>query len=207
MSRFGQALVKSRQNMETVLDRRQLETCVFYYLARGLQSGDVYVEGSQTYADYRQQLMPWRQCIPRLAAYCQALQIPDTAEGFVPHLKQRLREVTERVDTTFPDNTELTIDDSGKPHLKRQGAQPTPEDLETLSALLKECMPERHLLDVLKNVHHAIKYTRHFGPPSEPTRNSRTPFHATSGPSLAMPANSGPRKPLATRRNSLADKP
>jgi TnpA family transposase len=27
-------------------------------------------------------------------------------------------------------------------------------------------MPERHLLDVLKNVHHAIPYTRHFGPPS-----------------------------------------
>jgi hypothetical protein len=27
-------------------------------------------------------------------------------------------------------------------------------------------MPERHLLDVLKNVHHAIQYTRHFGPPS-----------------------------------------
>ena len=27
-------------------------------------------------------------------------------------------------------------------------------------------MPERHLLDVLKNVHHGIRYTRHFGPPS-----------------------------------------
>ena len=161
-----QTLVKSRQKMEPVLDRRQLETCVFYYLARGLQSGDIYVEGSQAYADYRRQLMPWRQCLPRLAAYCQALQIPDTAEGFVAHLKQRLREITERVDASFPDNTELTLDDSGKPHLKRLKAQPTPEDLETLSALLKERMPDRHLLDVLKNVHHAIKYTRHFGPPS-----------------------------------------
>jgi len=161
-----QALVTSRQTMHTVLDRRQLETCVFYYLARGLQSGDIYVEGSETYADYRQQLMPWRQCIPRLTAYCQALQIPDSASAFVTHLQQRLREVIERVDTSFPDNTELTIDDSGKPHLKRLKAQPPPEDFETLSALLKERMPERHLLDVLKNVHHAIQYTRHFGPPS-----------------------------------------
>jgi hypothetical protein len=39
-----QALVKSRQKMETVLDRRQLEVCVLHYLALGLQSGDVYVE-------------------------------------------------------------------------------------------------------------------------------------------------------------------
>ena len=82
------------------------------------------------------------------------------------HLQARLREVTERVDASFPDNTELTIDEAGKPHLKRLKAQPLPEELATLEALLKERMPERHLLDVLKNVHHEVKYTRHFGPPS-----------------------------------------
>jgi hypothetical protein len=48
-----QALVTSRQNLEKVLDRRQLEVCVFHYLARGIQSGDVYVEGSEAHADYR----------------------------------------------------------------------------------------------------------------------------------------------------------
>jgi hypothetical protein len=31
--------------------------------------------------------------------------------------------------------------------------QPIPEDLETLEALLKERMPERHLLDILKKSH------------------------------------------------------
>ena len=51
------------------------------------------------------------------------LQMPETAVSFVAHLQQRLREVTERLDTSFPDNTELTIDDSGKPHLKRLKAQ------------------------------------------------------------------------------------
>jgi len=161
-----QALLKSRQKMETVLDRRQLEVCVFHYLALGLQSGDVYVEGSQAYADYRQQLLPWSVCVSRLPAYCQALQIPERAASFVAHLQARLRAVTERVDASFPDNTELTIDAAGKPHLKRLTAQPLPAELATLEALLKERMPERHLLDVLKNVHHEIKYTRHFGPPS-----------------------------------------
>ena len=62
-----QALVKSRQKMETVLDRRQLEVCVFHYLALGLQSGDVYVEGSEAYADYRQQLLPWSACVSPFA--------------------------------------------------------------------------------------------------------------------------------------------
>jgi hypothetical protein len=114
-----QALVTSRQKMETVLDRRQLEVCVFHYLALGLQGGDVYVEESQEHADHRQQLLPQSECLRRLPAYCQALQIPDTAEGFVAHLKQRLLEITERVDISFPDNSELTIDEMGTPHLKR----------------------------------------------------------------------------------------
>jgi TnpA family transposase len=161
-----QALIKSRQKMETVLNRRQLEVCVFHYLAQGLQSGDVYVEGSEAYADYRQQLMPWPECVPRVPAYCQALQIPETANSFVVHLQQRLREVTERVDSSFPDNSELTLDETGTPHLKRLKAQPIPEELETLEALVKERMPERHLLDILKHVQDWVGYTRHFGPPS-----------------------------------------
>ena len=161
-----QALMKSRQNLETVLHRRQLEVCVFHYLAQGPQSGDVYVEGSDAYADYRKQLLPWPECVPRLPAYCQVLQMPETATSFVVHLQQRLREVTERVDSSFPDNSELTLDETGTPHLKRLKAQPIPEALETLEALLKERMPERHLLDILKNVQDWVGYTRHFGPPS-----------------------------------------
>jgi hypothetical protein len=125
-------LIKPRQKMETVLDRRQLEVCVFHYLVQGLQSGDVYVEGSEAYADYRQQLMPWPECVPRLPAYCQALQIPETAASFVAHLQERLREVTKRVDSSFPDNSELTLDETGTPHLKRLKAQPIPEELATL---------------------------------------------------------------------------
>ena len=171
-----QALIKSRQKMETVLDRRQLEVCVFHYLAQGLQSGDVYIEGSEAFADYRQQLIPWSACVLRLPAYCQALQIPETAESFVTHLKQRLREVTERVDTSFPDNAELTFDDTGTPHLKRLKAQPIPEELETLEALLKERMPERHLLDILKNVQDWVGYTRHFGPASGADRKLDDPI-------------------------------
>jgi hypothetical protein len=58
------------------------------------------------------------------------------------------------------------MDKDGTPHLKRLPAQPMPENLQKIEALLKDRMPERHLLDVLKNVQHWVGYTRHFGPPS-----------------------------------------
>lgn len=161
-----QALIRSRHNGETVLNRRHLEVCVFNYLDHGLRCGDVYVEGSAAHADYRQQLVPWQECAPRVLAYCQALQFASTAADFVAELRERLRDVAERVDATYPENTELTIDHEGTPHLKRLPASPVPEDLETIEALLKERLPERHLLDILKNVQHWVGYTRHFGPPS-----------------------------------------
>jgi hypothetical protein len=149
-----QALIRTRRTMQTVLHRRHLEVCVFQYLDHGLRCGDVYVEGSEAYADYRQQLLPWDACLPRLPAYCQALQFAPTAAGFVAELRERLRAVSHRVDATYPDNTALTIDQEGTPHLKRLHAQPVPEALHTLEAVLKERMPERHLLDILKHVHH-----------------------------------------------------
>ena len=100
-----QALIRTHRRLETVLRRRPLEVCVFSYLDAGLRCGDVYVEGSEAYADYRQQLLPWAECVPRLPAYCQALQFAPTATGFVAALRERLREVAQRVDAAYPANT------------------------------------------------------------------------------------------------------
>jgi TnpA family transposase len=161
-----QALIKTRHKMTLMLHRRHLEVCVFHYLDHGLRSGDVYVEGSEAYADYRQQLLPWSACVPRLPAYCQAVQLPATAGAFVTQLQARLREVAQQVDRAYPTQTTLTIDAEGVPHLKRLKARPAPAELATVEALLKARMPERHLLDVLRDVHYWAGYTRHFGPPS-----------------------------------------
>ena len=46
------------------LARRHLEACVFSCLARELKSGDLSVEGSDEYADYREQLLSWEESAP-----------------------------------------------------------------------------------------------------------------------------------------------
>jgi len=161
-----QALIRTRRQLETVLQRRPLEVCVFFYLDHGLRCGDIYIEGSDTYADYRQHLLSHEECVIRLPAYCQALQLPTTAADFVAALRTRLRKAAQQVDATYPANTALTIDAQGTPHLKRLPAHPLPDELAALETLLKARMPERHLLDVLKNVHAWVGYTHHFGPPS-----------------------------------------
>jgi Tn3 transposase DDE domain len=160
------ALVQTKHDRQTVLKRRELEVCTLSYLADGLRCGDLYVTGSEGFADDRQQLLPWEECQKRLAAYCSALQFPQDASAFVAHLQQELATVASRVDHSFPNNTELTLDSNGKPHLKCMKAFPIPEGFDEFKEIVHQRMPEHHLLDVLKNVEHWVNYTRHFTPPS-----------------------------------------
>jgi hypothetical protein len=89
--------------------RQHLETCVFSYVAEELKSGDLCVAGSEQYADYRDQLLSWEECEPKVAEYCQRLGLPMTADGFVEHLRSFLTEVAAEVDCTRPQNHELII--------------------------------------------------------------------------------------------------
>src|SRR6266568_2891465 len=106
--------------------RQHLETCVFSSLADELKSGDICVIGSEQFADYRDQLLPWEMCEPKVAAYCQQLSLPATAEGLVEHLRTWLTEVAAEVDRTRPANQELMINEKGEPSLKRLKAKAQP---------------------------------------------------------------------------------
>ena len=114
----------------------------------------------------RTQLLPWEECEARLARYCEDVELPTSGGELVVTLRRRLGELAAEVDKGFPDNSELTIDADGAPHLKRQRPKPLPADLQAFQEAVHARMPERHLLDVLKHVHHWVPYTRHFGPPS-----------------------------------------
>lgn len=149
-----------------IIDRRALEVCVFVHLADALLGGDLYVVGSERFADYRAQLLPWSACAPRVAAYCAAMGLPAEGAKAVEQLKAELEAVAAAVDAGFPDNSALSIDADGRPHLRQLPRAAPPEGLAAFEAVLRDRLPERHLLDVLKRAEHWSRFTRHFGPPS-----------------------------------------
>src|SRR5208283_3552469 len=71
--RWQSFVVAKRRSGPDAFNRRALEVCVFVHLADALQTGDLYVVGAETFADYRAQLLPWAECEARLPAYCAAL--------------------------------------------------------------------------------------------------------------------------------------
>lgn len=124
LSQRWSAFVHAKNRDAPALDRRALEVCVFTHIAEALQSGDLYVPGSGAYDDYRTQLLPWEECEARLARYCQDVDLPTSGGELVATLRRRLGRQATEVDNGFPDNSELTIDSDGTPHLKRQRPKP-----------------------------------------------------------------------------------
>jgi TnpA family transposase len=165
-SQRWRSFVTKRRSEPATVDRRALEVCVFVYLCDALQAGDLYVVGAEDFADYRAQLLPWSECEPRLAAYCKALGIPERGMDFAAGLKAELTTLAAEVDAGFATNSELTLDEDGTPHLKQLATSVQPKGLAEFEQEIRARMPERHLLDVLKNAEHWAGYTRHFGPPS-----------------------------------------
>ena len=165
-SQRWQHFVAKRGSGPGAYDRRALEMCVFVHLAGALETGDVYVEGAESFADYRGQLLPWAECESRLPAYCAALGIPERGGDFATALKSELAMLAAEVGAGLPDNAELSVDADGTPHLKQLAKAEQPPGLAEFEQELQARMSERHMLDILKYVEHWARFTRHFGPPS-----------------------------------------
>src|SRR2546429_5848115 len=75
-SEAWQHRIRVKRNKRTKLARRPLEVCIFVAIADELKAGDLAVEGSERFADYRAQLLPWGPGDPQVADYCQKIGLP-----------------------------------------------------------------------------------------------------------------------------------
>jgi len=149
------------------LNRRHFEACAFTYLAAELRTGDVAVRGSQAYANWAAQLLPWSDCEGLLGEFCAEAGLPSTARAFTDQLRTKLADQAAAVDGGYPENADLVIDPAtGQPSLKRRRARaPAPGAL-ALEEALKERMPERTLLEILARTAYWLEWWRRFGPAS-----------------------------------------
>lgn len=177
-------------------NRRYLEVCVFSHLASELRSGDLCVLGSESFADYRQQLLPWEECLARLPAYCEKVGLPSNAKDFVTTLKAQLEETAQQLDDKFPScRGDVSINDGGgEPVLRRVMARDIPPSAISLQTAITQRMPARHVLDIMANIEHWIQFTRHFGPMSGNEPKLKEPAERYLMTIFALGCNLGPNQ-------------
>src|SRR5690606_33371580 len=112
-----QKLIVKKEGKTRWFIRRYFEACVFICLANELKTTDLYVTGSDTYTDFRAQLLPWEACEPLVSEYCQNLNLAPEGKDAVIQLRQQLAEKANQLDQHYPKIKELVIDAKGVPTL------------------------------------------------------------------------------------------
>jgi TnpA family transposase len=145
------------------VDRRYFAMCVFTLIAEGLQSGDLVIEASEKFSDYRDQFVSDEEFHRAAAEYCRQAGLPAQGRDLVDHLRGQLGETIDKVDAGVPDNEYLSIE-NGEPILRRIERRPTPEKLSLIEQMIREQIPVVSLLDAMIDTEKWINWTRHFGP-------------------------------------------
>jgi hypothetical protein len=145
------------------VDRRYFEMCVFTSIAESLQSGDLVIEASEKFSDYRDQFISDAEFNKAAPEYCSQAGLPSKSNDFVDHLRKWLSDTARRVDAGFPENECLSIE-NGEPVVRKLDRRSRPDNLPLVSQMVREQMRPVNLLDVLIDTEKWLNWTRHFGP-------------------------------------------
>jgi len=158
--------LKRRKNRPKQINRRQFELCLFSQITQEFKSADLCVEGSEKYSDFRKQLISWEEFYKKLSRYSKLLALPVDVDKFILHLQSLLASESEKLDHSYPQDQEFSIDENGDLKLKRLKAKSKSEYLVEISQLISKRMPKRNILDILIDTQKILNWCRVFGPVS-----------------------------------------
>ncbi len=143
--------------------RRHFEIAVFSQILWDLKSGDLYVEGSDQYSDYREELISWEEYAQQVSAYGTLVGLPTDGQALVNYLRDWLHARITQTDDAFPTNQYLRFE-KGELILRPMEKQVDPEGLSALEQFLAERLKPISLLDVLTQTEQWLNWSRFFGP-------------------------------------------
>ena len=173
------------------VDRRYFEICLFSQVWLELKSGDLFIEGSEKFDDWRNQLIDLELLETSLETYCQQTGCPKTAEKFVESLKVWLKDTIQKVDATFPENGSVSIKD-GEPVIRKHTKREKPEGFAAVEKLIAQRMPEKNIIDVLSDTEHWLNWTLPFRPVSGYETRLRSPQRRYITTTFCYGCNLGP---------------
>ena len=157
------AIARDRRTGAIQINRRYFELCVFTQVAQELKSGDLFVVGSENYADFRDQLVSWEAYREEVAEYGRLVGIETDPPTLVGSLKAWLTGVASATDRAFPDNDQVRIE-NGELILRKSPKQSIPKGLERVASALDAHLPQTNILDVLIDTEKWLNLSRSFKP-------------------------------------------
>ena len=143
------------------LNRRYFEMCVFSQVMWELKSGDLYVEDSDAFADYRTQQISWAEYEANIDDFGRLVELPVEAKAFVAHVKNWLLDITHKTDRSFPNNQSVRLE-QGRPVITRPKKKVDSKKLAQIESLIDERIKPVNLLDILTDTELWLNWTQYF---------------------------------------------
>jgi TnpA family transposase len=143
------------------INRRHFEACVFYQIMWNLKSGDLFINNSDIYSDYREQLVNWDEYKENISLYGKQVELPVNTTDFIKLLKDQLDDAAKNADNSFPSNEYLKIE-KGEPVLSRLRKNVEPKNLKLIESLIADNLKPVSLIDILIDTEHWLNWTKHF---------------------------------------------
>ena len=128
---------KTKKSYPDSINRRYFEMCVFSQVMWELKSGDLYVEDSDAFADYRTQQVSWAEYEANIDEFGRLVDLPVESKAFVAHVKNWLLDITQTTDQSFPNNQSVRLE-QGRPVLKRPKKKVDSKKLAQIESLIEE---------------------------------------------------------------------
>ena len=199
-----QKMIIKQEGDKRYFNKLYLELCVFSHIAEELRSKDLFVVGADSYADYRDELMPLEECEGKVDDYCGKLNFPSDSAQFIKQLKNELKEKARCVDAAYPDTAELTIDKDGKPTLHKRGPKKRPSSAVWLEKMIKSRLKKRNLLDVFCSSHFYCDWAHEFGPISGDEAKIKNPIERYLLTSFAYGTGLGPAQTVLHVKSDIS---
>lgn len=156
-------LIDGGDTESELVHRKYLELCVFSHVMAELKSGDLYVQNSGQYDDYRNHLVSWEVFDAEIVNYSDMVGLPLEPEAFIAGQKALLSTLASQVDERFPDNEHVAITEGGLV-LRRAEKAALPEGLPEVDRAITDSMATMSILDVLTETETWLDLHKLFGP-------------------------------------------
>jgi TnpA family transposase len=159
----------------THVNKLCFELCVFERIAEELGTGDLFIPYSETFDDYREQMITWEEYAAGLDSYCEEVGLVAGAAAFTQALKASMEGTCLKADQRFPDD-ELVRIENGQLVIGRPKPEEVSPEIAVISSLLKDRLEKVNLLDMIINVEQWLDLNRLFGPLSGNESRVDDPF-------------------------------
>lgn len=144
------------------INRKYFELCLFTSIMWNFKSGNLYIEGSNIYSDYRTQLISLKEYESSLEEYSKEVNLSTNKKEFINNLKLLLNKSIRKTNRSLPDNEYVKIK-KGELIISRLKKKELPKQKKYIEQLINEKLKPINILDLMTDLEYWIKWTKFFG--------------------------------------------